>query len=96
MWNAMAFTNDEAIALSKAYVVSPLLADKVAEQGSHHVQANSFETNARVSDHLVTGQNPSSAAGLAKKKEKLLAEAIHREKAAQDVLDHEGGETGHP
>jgi putative intracellular protease/amidase len=36
-----------------------------------------------VDDRLVTGQNPASAAGVAKEMEKLFAEVIHQEKAEE-------------
>jgi hypothetical protein len=36
-----------------------------------------------VDDRLVTGQNPASAAGVAKEMEKLLAKVIHQEKAEE-------------
>jgi hypothetical protein len=36
-----------------------------------------------VDDRLVTGQNPASAAGVAKEMEKLFAAVIHQEKAEE-------------
>lgn len=78
-----AFTNDEEIAAGKDKVIPFFLADKLAEQGATHVFADVFEEKVEVADRLVTGQNPASAAGVAKEMEKLLAEVIHREKAEE-------------
>lgn len=36
-----------------------------------------------VDERLVTGQNPASAAGVAKEMEKLFAQVIHQEKAEE-------------
>lgn len=78
-----AFTNDEEIAAGKDKVIPFFLADKLAEQGATHVFADVFEEKVEVADRLVTGQNPASAAGVAKEMEKLLGEVIHREKAEE-------------
>ncbi|HEY9263135.1 MAG TPA: hypothetical protein VIQ11_00840, partial [Mycobacterium sp.] len=47
------------------------------------VSAGVFEEKVVVDERLVTGQNPASAAGVAKEMEKLLAEVIHQEKAEE-------------
>lgn len=78
-----AFTNDEEVAVGKDKVIPFFLADKLSEQGANHIAAENFEENVQVSERLVTGQNPASAAGVAKEMEKLLAEVIHQEKAAE-------------
>ncbi|MGQ3381974.1 type 1 glutamine amidotransferase domain-containing protein [Glutamicibacter sp. TV12E] len=78
-----AFTNDEEVAVGKDKIIPFFLADKLAEQGANHIAAENFAENVQVSERLVTGQNPASAAGVAKEMEKLLAEAIHQEKAAE-------------
>jgi len=78
-----AFTNDEEVAVGKDKIIPFFLADKLAEQGANHIPAENFAENVQVSERLVTGQNPASAAGVAKEMEKLLAEAIHQEKAAE-------------
>ncbi|MGV2856114.1 type 1 glutamine amidotransferase domain-containing protein [Glutamicibacter sp. AGC13] len=78
-----AFTNDEEVAVGKDKIIPFFLADKLTEQGATHIAADNFEENVQVSERLVTGQNPASAAGVAKEMEKLLAEVIHQEKAAE-------------
>lgn len=78
-----AFTNDEEVAVGKDKIIPFFLADKLAEQGATHIAADNFEENVQVSERLVTGQNPASAAGVAKEMEKLLAEVIHQEKAEE-------------
>lgn len=80
-----AFTNDEEIAVGKDQIIPFFLADKLVEQGANHIPADNFEENVQVSERLVTGQNPASAAGVAKEMEKLLAEVIHQEKAAEEA-----------
>lgn len=80
-----AFTNDEEIAVGKDQIIPFFLADKLVEQGANHIAADNFEENVQVSERLVTGQNPASAAGVAKEMEKLLAEVIHQEKAAEEA-----------
>lgn len=75
-----AFTNDEEVAAGKDKVIPFFLADQLEEQGATHVFAGAFEEMVVVDDRLVTGQNPASAAGVAKEMEKLLAELIHQEK----------------
>lgn len=75
-----AFTNEEELAVGKEKVVPFLLADRLEEQGATHVPAENFTENVVVDERLVTGQNPASAARVAKEMEKLLAEVIHQEK----------------
>jgi putative intracellular protease/amidase len=78
-----AFTNDEEVAVGKEKIVPFLLQDKLVEQGATHEAAENFEEKVVVDERLVTGQNPASAGGVAKEMEKLFAEAIHQEKAAE-------------
>lgn len=78
-----AFTNDEEVAAGMDKVIPFFLADRLKEQGATHVFADVFAEKVAVSDRLVTGQNPASAAGVAKEMEKLLAEVIHEEKAQE-------------
>lgn len=78
-----AFTNDEEVAAGKDKVIPFFLADRLVELGATHVFADVFEEKVEVADRLVTGQNPASAAGVAKEMEKLLAEVIHQEKAEE-------------
>lgn len=83
------FTNDEEVAAGKDKVIPFFLADKLTEQGANHIAVDNFEENVQVSERLVTGQNPASAAGVAKEMEKLLAEAIHQEKAEEEAAEAE-------
>ena len=78
-----AFTNDEEVAAGKDQVIPFFLADLLEERGANHVSADVFEEMVVVDERLVTGQNPASAAGVAKEMEKLLAEVIHQEKAEE-------------
>ena len=78
-----AFTNDEEVAAQKDQVIPFFLADQLQERGAIHVAADVFEEMVVVDERLVTGQNPASAAGVAKEMEKLLAEVIHQEKAEE-------------
>jgi hypothetical protein len=90
-----AFTNEEEVAVGKEKVVPFLLADRLEEQGATHVPAENFTENVVVDERLVAGQNPASAARVAKEMEKLLAEVIHQEKAEEhdeaDALRAEQG-----
>ncbi len=92
-----AFTNDEEVAAGKDKVIPFFLADRLQELGATHVSADVFEEKVVVEDRLVTGQNPASAAGVAKEMEKLLAEVIHIEKAeeqqqAEELRAHKDAE----
>ncbi|WP_159613253.1 type 1 glutamine amidotransferase domain-containing protein [Glutamicibacter sp. JC586] len=80
-----AFTNDEEVAVGKDKIIPFSLADKLVEQGANHIAADDFEENIQVSERLVTGQNPASAAGVAKEMEKLLAAVIRQEKATDEA-----------
>ncbi len=84
-----AFTNEEEVAAGKDKVIPFFLADRLEEQGATHVSADVFEEMVVVDDRLVTGQNPASAAGVAKEMEKLLAEVIHHEKAEEQQQSEE-------
>lgn len=50
-----------------------LLADALQERGARHVPAANFQAQVVVSERLVTGQNPASAAGVAEAMLPLLA-----------------------
>ncbi|MFJ5958814.1 type 1 glutamine amidotransferase domain-containing protein [Paenarthrobacter sp. NPDC092416] len=78
-----AFTNAEEVAAGKDKIIPFFLADRLEEQGATHVFADVFQEKVVVDERLVTGQNPASAAGVAKEMEKLFAEVIHKEKAAE-------------
>ena len=81
-----AFTNDEEVAAGKDKVIPFFLADRLEEQGATHVSADVFEEKVVVDDRLVTGQNPASAAGVAKEMEKLFAEVITRKKPRNSTI----------
>ncbi len=59
-----AFTNDEERAVKLEGVVPFLLADTLESRGAKHQPAPNWKPNVVVSDRLVTGQNPASAAGV--------------------------------
>lgn len=68
-----AFTNDEERAAKLDRVVPFLLADCLRERGARHHAAPPFQPKVVVSERLVTGQNPASAAGVADAMLPLLA-----------------------
>jgi putative intracellular protease/amidase len=61
-----AFTNDEERAVGMVSVVPFLLADELTARGAVHEAAPSFLPHVVVDGNLVTGQNPASAAGVAR------------------------------
>jgi len=67
-----AFTNEEERAVKLDAVVPFLLADKLVERGATHDPAPNWQQKVVVSDRLVTGQNPASAAGVAEAVVELL------------------------
>jgi putative intracellular protease/amidase len=67
------FTNEEEKEVGLAEVVPFLLEDKLAECGATVEKAPNFQAQVSVSDRLVTGQNPASAAGVAERMVNLLA-----------------------
>lgn len=60
-----AFTNDEERAVKLDTVVPFSLADALTARGAHHEPAPNWQKKVVVSERLVTGQNPASAAGVA-------------------------------
>lgn len=60
------FTNSEEAAVGLTEVVPFLLADALAAQGATHVSGPDFTENVVGDGRLVTGQNPQSAAGVAR------------------------------
>ncbi len=60
------FTNDEEAAVGLTGVVPFLLADTLADKGATHVPAPNFTENVVSDQRVVTGQNPQSAAGVAR------------------------------
>ncbi|WP_367401793.1 type 1 glutamine amidotransferase domain-containing protein [Kocuria marina] len=79
-----AFTNAEEEAVAKQDVVPYLLQDKLEEQGATVKLADNWEENVQVDERLVTGQNPQSAAGVAKEMTKLLTEVVREQKAEEE------------
>ncbi len=67
------FTNAEEQAVDLAEVVPFLLADELAARGATHVPAENFTENVVADGRLVTGQNPQSAAGVARRAVAVLA-----------------------
>lgn len=78
------FSNAEEDAVGKTDAVPFSLEDKLTEQAEKYTSADPFEEHVVVDGHLVTGQNPASAAGVAKEMVKLLTEVVREEKAAED------------
>jgi putative intracellular protease/amidase len=68
-----AFTNEEEAAVGLTNVVPFLLADELRARGATHAPADKWAKHVIVSERLVTGQNPASAAGVAEKMRDLLA-----------------------
>lgn len=67
------FTNAEEAAVKLAGVMPFLLEDALQEQGATFVGAPAWQENVIVDGRLVTGQNPASAAGVARAMLKLLS-----------------------
>lgn len=84
-----AFTDSEEKAVGKAAVMPFLLSSTLAEQGANLVDAPDWEENVVVDDLLVTGQNPASAAGVAKEVVKILTTLVRQEKADEEAAAEE-------
>lgn len=67
-----AFTNDEERAADLAEVIPFFLADRLVERGATHHPAANWQPKVVVSERLVTGQNPASAAGVGEAMARLL------------------------
>jgi putative intracellular protease/amidase len=70
-----AFTNDEERAVELHEVIPFFLADRLVERGARHLPAPLWRPQVVVSERLVTGQNPASAAGVGEAMLKLLQSA---------------------
>jgi putative intracellular protease/amidase len=70
-----AFTNEEEEAIGLTKIVPFLLADRLVERGAIHEPAAKWAKQVVVSERLVTGQNPQSAAGVGKAMVALLRAA---------------------
>lgn len=71
-----AFTNAEERAVGMASVVPFLLADELVARGARHDEGPSFLPHVVVDGRLVTGQNPASAAGVARSAVELASRTI--------------------
>jgi len=67
-----AFTNEEERAVGLAEVVPFLLADRLTERGATHRPGPNWQKQVVISERLVTGQNPASAAAVGEAVVKLL------------------------
>jgi putative intracellular protease/amidase len=67
-----AFTNDEEIAVGLSEVVPFLLESTLIERGATHLKAANFQAHIKVSDRLVTGQNPASSTGVGEQMVELI------------------------
>jgi putative intracellular protease/amidase len=66
------FTNEEEAAVKLTDVVPFLLAQKLKERGANHVAAAPWAEHVEVDGRLITGQNPQSAAAVAREVVKIL------------------------
>lgn len=79
-----AFSDAEEKAVGLDGVVPFLLSSELEAQGATLVHAKEdFEESVVVDELLVTGQNPASAAGVAKEVVKILTELVREEKAEE-------------
>jgi len=67
-----AFTNEEEAEVKLTEVVPFLLESKLIERGARVTKVANFQKHVVVSERLVTGQNPASAAGVAEATVRLL------------------------
>lgn len=58
------FTNEEEVAVGMGNVVPFLLESVLIERGAIHTKSPNFQAHIKVSDRLVTGQNPASSKGV--------------------------------
>jgi putative intracellular protease/amidase len=66
------FTNEEEVAVGMQDIVPFLLESTLIERGAIHTKSPNFQTHFKVSDRLVTGQNPASSKGVGEQMVKLL------------------------
>ena len=67
-----AFTNEEEAAVGLTEVVPFLLEATLIERGANFTKVPNFQPHVVVSERLVTGQNPASAAGVGHKMVELI------------------------
>ncbi len=70
-----AFTDDEEVAVGLRDTVPFLLADALERSGAHHTSVANFQPHVEIDGRLITGQNPASAAPLAKELVRTLTAA---------------------
>jgi putative intracellular protease/amidase len=66
------FTNEEEVAVELTEIVPFLLESKLIERGANYTKVPNFQPHVVVSERLVTGQNPASAAGVGHKMVELI------------------------
>ena len=84
-----AFTDDEERAIGLAPTMPFLLSSELEAQGAVLVAAEPWAEQVSVDDLLVTGQNPASAAGVAKEVVKILTTLVRAEKAEEQAASDE-------
>lgn len=84
-----AFTDSEEERLGRTDVMPFLLSSELEAQGANLMQAEDWEECVSVDDLLVTGQNPASAAGVAKEVVKILTTLVREEKAEEKAASEE-------
>ena len=67
-----AFTNEEEVAMGLTEIVPFLLESELIERGANFTKVPNFQPHVVVSERLVTGQNPASAAGVGHKMVELI------------------------
>lgn len=80
-----AFTDDEEREIGLAPTMPFLLSSELEAQGANLVQAENWAEQVSVDELLVTGQNPASAAGVAKEVVKILTTLVREEKAEEEA-----------
>lgn len=83
------FTNAEEDEIGLAEAVPFLLASEMEAQGANLEQAENWQEQVSVDGLLVTGQNPASAAGVAKEVVKILTTLVREEKAGEEAAAEE-------
>jgi len=84
-----AFTDAEETEMGLADKVPFLLSSELESQGANLQQADNWEEQVSVDELLVTGQNPASAAGVAKEVVKILTTLVREEKAEEEAASEE-------
>lgn len=84
-----AFTDAEEKELGLDKAVPFLLSSELEAQGAKLEQADNWEECVVVDELLVTGQNPASAAGVAKEAVKILTTLVREEKAEEEAAAEE-------